>query len=122
MKEGGETHDHPMFYFEVALNVGLEPTMVDRLVHHLKILDLADRFGNKASIALEDCCYRLKGLHDSGGPNEVEKYFLKEAESCAKKRLNYWKTASYYAAAESPWFCDEGFRMLGAEEKVDLDG
>lgn len=81
----------------------------DRVIAHLKELNLPVLFSSNAGSRLAEIRGRLTKLHQKGGLNAVRTHLLEELDSIAATHKNSWAAAMYRAAIDSDWFCDGGF-------------
>jgi 5-methylcytosine-specific restriction endonuclease McrA len=79
-----------------------------RVQKHFETLQLARLYSVQAATELGDMKYFLTKLYHMAGPDAVRQHLLDRAESCEKQHINSWKTAMYYALAQSLWFYMEG--------------
>lgn len=85
-----------------------------RVKHHFTVLKLTDLYTSHASEELVSIYFSLNQIHDAGGRrNEIKKHLTDTASSKASVYNNSWQTAMYTTLAESKWFCDDGYKLLG---------
>ena len=99
--------------FRVATSATWDPLLAERVKRHFRGLKLSSLYGSEAAEELFDIRHLLIGLQASGGADHVRAYLEEHAESCLAGRLNGWRGAAYEAWAESDWFCNGGFGVVG---------
>lgn len=78
--------------------------LTERVQSHFSLLNLNGLYSAQAAGELTEISPHISQLipHGSGC---VREYLLEVADSRAATRRNGWTTATYYALAESDWFC-----------------
>lgn len=89
--------------------------LAERARTHLRVFDLYARYSVEAARELSEVAQRLLDLRGAGGVDALRSHLRGEAESRLAVRANFWRTAFYYALAESDWFVsEEGSHALSA--------
>lgn len=96
--------------FSVVASGGWSEVLLERVQDHFRVLGLGSLYSAEAADELLNIRHQLETLHAAGGRTLVQSHLQARAESCRAARLNSWRTATYNAFAQSPWFCDGGFR------------
>ncbi len=99
--------------FRVETSAAWEPLLAERVKRHFRGLKLSSLYGSEAAEELLNIRHLLIGLQASGGADHVRDFLAEYAESCLAGRLNGWRGAAYEAWAESDWFCNGGFGVVG---------
>jgi hypothetical protein len=99
--------------FRVEASAAWAPLLAERVRRHFRSLKLSSLYGSEAAEELLNIRHLLVGLHATGGEAHVRAYLEEHAESCLAGRLNGWRGAAYEAWAESDWFCNGGFAVVG---------
>ncbi|MFH2065432.1 MAG: hypothetical protein ABIK15_09575 [Pseudomonadota bacterium] len=81
----------------------------ERVVAHLKKLNLLKLFSSNAGSRLSEIRARLTILHQKGGEGAVYEHLCEELASIEANYKNSWTAAMYRAAVASDWFCNGGF-------------
>jgi hypothetical protein len=76
---------------------------------HFTDLDLETVFITDAADELSGITKELGDVFRDAGPEGLRKHLKRRADSHLAVCPNSWKTALYFACAESDWFCDGGF-------------
>ncbi|SFM51468.1 hypothetical protein SAMN03159341_14111 [Paenibacillus sp. 1_12] len=76
----------------------------NRVQNHFDTLELSRLYSIQAATELSDITYLLSKIYQTVGADAVRNQLSDSAESCEQQHLNYWKTAMYYALAQSTWF------------------
>lgn len=85
------------------------PSAKERVVAHLKKLNLQKLFSSNAGSRLSEIRARLTTLHQKGGGEAVREHLYEELASIEATHRNSWSAAMYRAAVASDWFCNGGF-------------
>jgi len=85
------------------------PSAKERVVTHLKELNLLKLFSANAGSRLSEIRARLTSLHQKGGEDAVHEHLCEELASIEANHKNSWTAAMYRAAVASNWFCNGGF-------------
>lgn len=85
------------------------PSAKERVVTHLKELNLLKLFSSNAGSRLSEIRSRLTSLHQKGGKGAVHEHLYEELASIEANHKNSWTAAMYRAAVASDWFCNGGF-------------
>lgn len=85
------------------------PSTKERVVAHLKELNLLKLFASNAGSRLSEIRARLTVLHQKGGEGAVHEQLCEELASIEVNHKNSWTAAMYRAAVASDWFCNGGF-------------
>lgn len=85
------------------------PSAKERVVAHLKELNLLKLFSSNAGSRLSEIRARLTILHQKGGEGAVHEHLYEELASIEANHKNSWTAAMYRAAVASDWFCNGGF-------------
>ncbi len=85
------------------------PSAKERVVAHLKELNLLKLFSSNAGSRLSEIRARLTSLHQKGGEGAVHGHLYEELVSIEANHNNSWTAAMYRAAVASDWFCNGGF-------------
>lgn len=97
--------------YPVAMRFAVSPTtpwskqLRTRVQHHFDALKLSKLYATKAAEELSDFRHQFSSL----SKDDLRSELLDRASSCHSVRRNGWRTAAYYAWAESDWFCSGGF-------------
>ncbi|WP_326687255.1 MULTISPECIES: hypothetical protein [unclassified Streptomyces] len=83
-----------------------------RVRHHFNTFRLDRLYAAQASDELAGLAYVLQQLFDVAGAEGVRDYAKERALSESAVRRNHWKTATYWALANSSWYCSGGFAAL----------
>ena len=88
----------------------------NRIEAHFADLDLETVFISDAANELSGITGELRDVLRDDGPDGLRRHLERRANSHLTSCPNSWKTALYFACAESDWFCNGGF--LGSEVLV----
>ena len=99
--------------FRMEPSTAWDPLLAERARRHFRQLKLSWLYGSEAAEELLNIRHLLIELNTSGGAVNIRAYLEEHAESCLAGRLNGWRGATYEAWAESDWFCNGGFAVVG---------
>jgi len=102
----------PSVKYLVLPQDGWDDALKARANGHLDVFGLRTIYSVEAAQEMTEIRRLLRGLSKGGGKAAVRQHLLMEANSREAARKNSWRTALYFALAESDWFCSEGLLRL----------
>lgn len=102
----------PSVRYIVVRQVGWDDELTRRANTHLDVYGLRRLYSVEAAQEMTEIRRHLETLGAKGGKDAVREHLLYVARSREAATRNSWRTALYFALAESDWFCAEGFLLL----------
>jgi hypothetical protein len=97
--------------FSIIRPADWSDTLLARVRHHFKLLNLASLYSGHAAEELSNIRDYISSLHATAGTEGVRQHLHDQANSREAARRNSWQTAMYRALEVSDWYCNGGFDL-----------